>query len=69
MATTGMHGICGFLFQSAHEDNKLYNTPDYANPTLYECQAVHDKAYESQLAVSMILIPDQSIYRKLIEDL
>ena len=69
VATPGMHSLCGFFLQSAHEDNKPPKISDYKNPTLAEYQVVHDHACEAYLAVSIILILGRSIYWKLIEDL
>ena len=69
VATLGMHGLCGLLLQSAHEENKPAEITDYENPTLAEFMAVHNQAYEFYLVVSMILFLDLSIYGKLIKDL
>ena len=64
-----MSSLCGFFLQSAHEDDKPAKIADYANPTLAECQAIHDYAYEAYLTVSMLLRLYRSIYGKLIKDL
>ena len=34
MAMPGMHALCGFFIQIAHENDKLANISNYANPTL-----------------------------------
>ena len=66
VSTPGMRGLCGFFLQSSHEEDTLSNITDYGNPTLAECQAIHNHTYEAYLAVSIRLILDRLIYSNLI---
>ena len=69
VSTPGMRGLCRFFLHSSHEDNKPADIADYRNPTLDECQAIHNHTYDAYLAVYMLLSLYLSIYGKLIEDL
>ena len=66
VSTPGMRGLCGFFLQSSHEEDTPANITDYGNPTLAECQAIHNHTYEAYLAVSIRLILDRLIYSNLI---
>ena len=69
VATPDMRGLCGFFLNILHEDDNPDEIDDFGNPTLGECQAIHDHTYAVYLAVSMILSLDRSIYGDLIKDL